>query len=372
MPRTTIYRSSRVTFLLALMATAPVALGAQQSPLPASHTVRPGDTLWDLAGRYLGDPFLWPQIFRLNTGVVEDPHWIYPGEVLRLSGEGVQAVPSEDTPAPAAEAARPQPQQPAGEQEYPMPEFARRRVNRLNESLRSYVNADYQPLRPGEFYSAQFLSEGRDLSFGRMLGPVTPPQIRYIREGQPAYPYDMVGVQPPEGASYATGDTLLVAQRAPGFEGLGEVIIPTGLVRVIGRDENQYLGEVIKVFGTIRHGQVVMVAARFQPGPKARAVAAKDTLTGQVLGSRDYTDLKIPQNQLLIDIGSGNGLAAGDLVEVWREAGARPNAAFSTPEVMAKGQVVRVGERSATVLLTSVVSPDIAPGAPVRRVATLP
>ena len=40
-----------------------------------------GDTLWDLANHYYGDPYLWPQLWEQNRYVL-DAHWIYPGDPL--------------------------------------------------------------------------------------------------------------------------------------------------------------------------------------------------------------------------------------------------------------------------------------------------
>src|SRR5262245_40396899 len=51
------------------------------------HVVRKGDTLWGLCGEQLGDPRLWPRIWALNPQL-QNPHWIYPGDQLRLRPQG--------------------------------------------------------------------------------------------------------------------------------------------------------------------------------------------------------------------------------------------------------------------------------------------
>ena len=46
-----------------------------------SYVVVDGDTLWDISGRILGRPDLWPQVWALNPQI-HNPHWIYPGDTI--------------------------------------------------------------------------------------------------------------------------------------------------------------------------------------------------------------------------------------------------------------------------------------------------
>lgn len=53
------------------------------SYVPEAHSVRRGDTLWDISQHYFQNAYLWPRVWSLNPQV-QNPHWIYPGDRVRL------------------------------------------------------------------------------------------------------------------------------------------------------------------------------------------------------------------------------------------------------------------------------------------------
>ena len=61
------------------------ALGQQGEggPREGVYIIKKGDTLWDLSGQFLSDPFLWPKLWQSNQ-YITNPHWIYPGNPIRF------------------------------------------------------------------------------------------------------------------------------------------------------------------------------------------------------------------------------------------------------------------------------------------------
>ncbi len=61
-----------------------------------TYTIKAGDTLWALGNQFYGNAYLWPQLWEANTWIT-DAHWIYPGDVVLVQGEGTQQTANVDT-----------------------------------------------------------------------------------------------------------------------------------------------------------------------------------------------------------------------------------------------------------------------------------
>jgi LysM repeat protein len=380
----------------ALLVAIPSSGVLAQEPLPQTHTVRKGDTLWDLAQHYLRDPFLWPGIFRQNTDVVEDPHWIYPGEVLRIAPvDNVAAVPTMDTPVPppttasadtasggntalAAPDSTPVvargPQQPslAEESDDQLPIFSAQKPRTVTEILKSYTDQPYRPLRRSEFYSSGFLTENQKLPYGRALGPVTPQQIKAVNNRANSLPFSTIAIQAPKGATYEVGDSLLILQLGREIEPYGNVVVPTGLARIIETVDDHYLATLVATYGPVRNGQRVLPVESFTAGAGRRAVPVSDGVRGSLLGGLGRQELKEPQMVVFINKGREDGVSPGDLFEVRRRPETLSDGMVRVNELMATLQIVHVRDRTATAMVLNVISPDIPPGTDVLQVAKLP
>jgi hypothetical protein len=89
--------------------------------VPPVHVVRKGDTLWDICKGYFGNPWQWPKVWSYNPNIT-NPHWIFPGDQVRLTADAGDLAVASNGPVPA----------PAS-----VPEKKRSRIQRLGGVLGS-------------------------------------------------------------------------------------------------------------------------------------------------------------------------------------------------------------------------------------------
>jgi LysM repeat protein len=354
----------RAAVAVLALSLARTGLAAAQEPVarPATHTVKRGDTLWDIAKTYLGDPFLWPEIYRLNTDVVEDPHWIYPGEVLKLPG--TQAVP--------VAAAQPTPTESAR----PVPVVTPTPVPTVDTTPVRVQETPLPTVRWGEYIAAPWVDErGGPRDWGRITATADLSAHANFANRSDFDLYDKVLFAPPAGAPTGARTRYLSYVLGPLIEDFGQIVIPTGIVEVVRApgDGEAGIAQVVKVFNRIQKDQRLVPYDTSVMSIVGRPAAVSNGRSGKIRWIYREPVLPNLQRYVVVDLSRREGVGPGDQIELYQPRQRPDESGLATPELsIGRAQVVRVTPYGATAIITGVERPKVEDGTPVRVSAKMP
>lgn len=338
---------------------APGAPEAAAVPPPDTYTVRPGDTLWDLSGRFLNNPWYWPKIWSYNPEIT-NPHWIYPGNILRF---------------------------------YPSAEEAPTRVEPVEAPIATLEEEELQPVRELEDFSRANLKEPastEEQDVVAVSGPYkvgyVPPRTRLARRETFVTPRELAE----SGAIMAAFEEkrmLSTLDRAYArFENQAEVrpgetylvfktdrpiFHPTtkelwgyqssilGAAKVIAVDDRAATLVITESLEPIERGAKLgpWTQKLLRPVPRK---PNQQTLEGRIIGSQVDVVTQIGEHHVVfVDKGEADGVEEGNVFTVVRSGdpyGRDPNEAHwdpsLPPEDVGDLLVIDVKERASTALVT--------------------
>jgi len=292
-----------------------------------------GDTLWDIARRFLGNPYLWPQIWDRNR-CITDAHWIYPGDVLIIPdvnvlapGAGGTGVGTEETPESAAGAGTAGAGGPTGPALIPS-------IEETALQCAPYVvdghEDDSLKVVGSEDGATKIAFADRD--------------ILYLNKGTNA------GVK--AGDVYTLQHAAYEVKHPETGRGIGLKIETTGWVRVILVQENTatvvveqacadiHLGDYLKTYEKV---QVPLITEHARP---TRLTPPSGKVVGTVVDMQDDATIAGDRQLVILNLGTANGITPGSLFVVYKVM----YPSVPTPRiVLGEAVVVAVRERTATV-----------------------
>lgn len=390
MPRLT----AALAALVALMIFPGIAPAQEEGPRPSRaqeadslHTVERGESLWWMARQYYDDPFEWRRIFEANQGEISDPHWIYPGQHFVIPGHtarvtGVDVGPGGERPAAEAEEERvrgtypgegdrtvfsrpPREDIPTPDERtafYPRPQEEERRGGVLGGE-----GVEYMAVPRDVFYSAEWIRpQAEGMSFpGRISEWAgTGPQAE---ERRTILPLDRVRISWDGEGLPEQGDLLQSLQVTRTEQGLGHVVRPTGIFRVIQRMEGGVVAVSVNEYATVRMGDFVVAAPGF-PLELGQYAESVDGGTGaRITGFAQPRRIQQPGDVAFLDVGSEDGVAVGDEFAAYVNQGGGWSGTLAGTL-----QVIRVFDDRASARIRRVVEPVFHAGVEVRMAGKMP
>jgi hypothetical protein len=279
------------------------------------HIVEKGDTLWDLAARFLGDPYLWPQIWERNPYIL-DSHWIYPGDpvVIDVAVQQAAMAPVDQDVPPDGETV--------------VSEFAPGRATRDYE--------DYEEIMADEGIPQPLGSSADVYCFARLVTDesIFPFTIRsserigmqdHFSEG------DVVYIDGGVNQGVQAGDRFFILGRGRRLDHpvsgarMGRVFTQHGQLRVLCAQEDTAIAEITLACDPVAIGDVlqpfspVPVPLVIRPDPSDRCDEPNGKPTGYLVYNRD-DQISLGSDWLVfIDLGLAEGIYPGMFATIFRD-----------------------------------------------------
>lgn len=315
---------------------------AYNPPDPASypagaktHEIKQGDTLWSLAQTYYNNSYLWPQLWEANTWIT-DAHWIYPGDVLLVDGEGAAAAATASATESSSSSTPLSTVTPraAGTAE-PTSLFATTQNGSGIAVAR--MATENRPLALGsesDIYCYGYIGDPNE-PMPNVIASHENVDVKYVPEAKPESPSsamvgDLVYVNGGTETGLVAGETYLVVQP-------NELVKHPVTGAVVGR-QYDYIGQVRVLCVEDGRSRAIVVqgcreipiGARLKPLPQLPIPIARvpepagwcDAPTGKTAGyivdSREWELGLVEGNLVQIDLGSDDAIQPGDFLTVSR------------------------------------------------------
>ncbi|MGD2028736.1 MAG: LysM domain-containing protein [Desulfobacterales bacterium] len=319
----------RIIFLsaLAVMIFSPVPMAAQENKEVVEHeagfyyTVKKGDTLWDLSDRFFDSSWLWPDLWSENSQI-SNPHWIYPGERIRIFHQ-------------------------KGAEGYIGKTLAKPRIpeeTAQKESMYYY----YSPIdKIGFIRKDPLIPSGVIFKVKDDKGMISAGDLVYIRtEGNKQFT---------AGSKYSLYRTISPIIDKKTKKHIGTQHYLTGVVEVTKIEPRFAVAKVVQSYRTIEVGNLLMPYKR--RSPRIELTQSKKGLNGELIISEEHADNMGDNDIAFIDKGRKDDVKLGQQYSIYYQEKQRLNGktredVLLTEVVYGSLLVLHTEQTTSTVLIT--------------------
>jgi LysM repeat protein len=270
-----------------------MSLAQQQKYI--EYTVKKGDTLWDISGINLTDPFLWPKVWKENPHI-KNPDLIYPGQKIKIPLEVLQKqieLPLEQEKAKEAVVAK----------KAPVKAEPEKKAIRIHPKEVPVVEA--YAIASAGYISKEIPEVARILS--------NPEGRTILAQYDTAYIKVLKGKPTPGRLFYSIRPIAEVEHPETG-EDMGYIIEITGILKIVGQEAGYTKAEVLKSFSEINIGDKLDEYYDIEPVPLIYTKGPE--VHGTIVAARHMKTITGRLDVVYLDRGAKDGLKPGDVLTI--------------------------------------------------------